>query len=272
MEEAKQAKQGSTTHLGPPRYEVIHRVNCALNAHNLMYIEQPWVVNTGSFTHLRGGQQVSNMELYLERNTDVIFLVLRDYRCCGPPTPHPADRSRLVKEVEMKPESMLVEECIEIVSDDLRSALANLSTDALRGIPHPKFVHDDDDEDDSNNDNWDRYKTTSHSSRNSTAVSYPYLWFYHRRFKLSKAIDRLEEIKQESLSVFCGYIHDRMSDEWTAVDKLISKREITAEYIRYIYVSPLANPLVLVSYRQRFQGKLSSGRPKAARKPKYRLQ
>jgi len=271
MEEAERVKQNPATHQGPPRYEVIHRVHCAFGGY-AMYLEQPWVVSSSLFrSHLRGSQQLSNTELYLERNKDVVFLVVREYQCCVQQPSQTMNRYHLGKEEETQPASMLRGEHIDIVSEDLRSRLASLSTAVLQGIPHPKFSNFDDDEDDLASDHSDESNASYHNDRVDATVCYPYLWFYHRRFKISEAIDHLEDIDQESLSVFCGYIHDRMSDEWAAVDSLISKGEITAEYIKYIYVSLLTNSLVLVSDRQRSQARSSSGHPKTAPKPKSRL-
>lgn len=203
-----------------------------------MYLEEPWTVNAGPYhSHLRGSQQVNNMELYLERNKDVGFIVFKDYQCCREKS-HPTSRYHLGREVDAPLMSMLKAEHIDIVSDDLRSTLANLSDVAFEGIPHPKFgrVEDVRGEDEGSEHAADDDSSVSDIGENPY-VSYPYLWYYHRRHKISEAIDCLEDIDKEHLNVFCGYIQTRMSDEWAAVDKLISKGEISAEYIKYIYVS-----------------------------------
>lgn len=245
MKEAERAKHQSTIQQGPPRFQVIHRVFCAGTEERVMYLEQPWTVNAGrGRSHLRGGQQVANMGLYLERNKDVCFLVLREYQCCGEKS-NPTHRHRHGKETEIGPASLLVSERIDIVSDDLNYRLARLSDVALQGIPHPAFSRDEDDEDEIV-DGGD-YESIDYGSKDNSDVHYPYLWFYHRRPKISEAIDRLEEIDQEHLNVFCGYIRNRMSDEWAAVDNLISKGEITAEHTRYIYVSLLTRLVGLSS-------------------------
>lgn len=205
------------------------------------------------------------MELYLERNKDVSFLVLRDYVCCAEKS-HPSTRPRFGNDTD----TMLVQEQIEIVSDKLRSKLASLSNVVFQGIPHPKFGHVEDDEDDIDNGYEDESESSDNSDDNNLGIYYPYLWFYHRRREIAEAIKYLEEIHQEHLNVFCGYIQDRMSDEWAAVDNLISKGEITAEHIRYIYVSLLTGLVALAADRYRSQETLSSPHLKAAPKPKYR--
>lgn len=241
MEEAELVKQKSATHRGPLRYQVIHCVFCDDktdgNVGRVMYLEQPWTVQAGRHrAHLRGSQQVSNMELYLERNKDVGFIVFQDYVCCGE-KPSPVNRNRFGREVDTRLMSMLVAEHIDIVSDDLRSTLADLSDVAFEGIPHPKFGRMEDEEEDAGSEYVIDDDSSGYDIGESLDVSYPYLWFYHRRHKLSEVIDCLEDSDKEHVNVFCGYIQDRMADEWAAVDKLISKGEISAEYVRYIYVS-----------------------------------
>ncbi|KAI7776596.1 hypothetical protein LA080_004746 [Diaporthe eres] len=232
LKEAERAKNQTTIQQGPLRCQVIHRVSCAATGERLMYIEEPWTVHTGPYrSHLRGSEQVSNMELYLERNKDVSFLVLRDYLCCAEKS-HSSTRPRFGKDTD----TMLVQEQIEIVSDKLRSKLAGLSNAVLQGIPHPKFGRVEDDEDDIDNNYEDESKSSDNSDDNNSGIYYPYIWFYYRRRVIAEAIKYLEETHQEHLNVFCGYIQDRMSDEWDAVDNLISKGEITAEHIRYIYI------------------------------------
>lgn len=212
------------------------------------------------------------MELYLERNKDVTFLVLREYTCCRAKS-HPKDRHRLGSDTDTLPMTMLTAEYIDIVSHTLRSRLASLSKVALQGIPHPKFGHDRDDEDDIVNDSDDDSMSSYsyYSDRKNLHVSYPYLWFYHRRQDISDATDCLEEVHQEHLNVFCGYIDNRMSEEWADVDKLVSNGQIAAEYIQYIYVSLLTKLIILVSYRDRSLERLSSRHPKAAQKSNCRL-
>lgn len=289
MKEAEIVKEKSVTQRGPVRYQVIHRVSCAGGINwtpglggRVMYLEQPWTVQAGRRgAHLRGSQQVSNMELYLERNKDVGFIVFQDYACCGG-NPHSINRDRLGKEADIQVRSMLFAEHIDIVSDNLRSTLANLSYVAFRGIPHPDFgcVEDEEQEEeeeeeqdesnDSDSDSDSDNESSEYDSTDDRDVAYPYLWFYHRRQKISEALDHLEDIEKENLNLFCGYIRNRMSDEWAAVDKLISRGEISAEYMRYVYVSLPTKLIVLVSYLDRFPGRLSSRCQKTAREPNYR--
>lgn len=272
MEEAERVKQQSAPYQGPLRCQIVHHVFCATNKKTELYMKEPWTVHTGpSRYHLRGSQQVSNIQLYLERNKDVSFLVHREYTCCVERNER-MNQSRPERDRDTRLASMLDGEHIEVVSADLQSQLASLS-DVFQGIPHPEFEADEtgEDEDDDSDSFEDEFEYRGDKGKGNVEVSYPYLWFYHRRLDISEATDHLEKINRDHLDVFCGYIRTRMSDEWAAVDKLISKGEITTQYIGYVYVSLPTKLFILVSYRHRFQERLSSRRPKAVLQPNYRL-
>lgn len=274
VEEAERVLQNlkSAALQDPLRYQIVHHVTCSDSYVSVMYMEEPRVIHAGSSrSHLSGSEPVSNMQLYLERNKDVSFLVHRYYTCCKDRY-QPMNRFRLDREPDTRLASMLEREHIEIVSVDLESRLASLSDVVFQGIPHPKFqraeiIEDEDDESDS-----DDYVNRRNNSRDDLGVSYPYLWFYHRRLDISEAIDHLEleETDWENLNLFCGYIRTRMSDEWATVDKLISNGEITAKYIRYVYVSRLTKDFVQSLTVHRSREKLSSGHPPAVLRPNYR--
>lgn len=235
MKEAERMEQNPTTDEDPLRCQVIHRVFCAAIGERTIYLDQPQRVHSGPHnSHLVGAKKISHVKLYLERHKNVIFLVHRDYTCCGQRT-QPMNRSFPGKERDLVSEPVVLREQIKIVSNDLQSILGSLSDAVFRGIPHPKFGQMDDEYDVIGSESSDGYESSDCNVRDNSDVSYPYLWFYHRRDKIQET--PLEGTDEEHLSVFCEYIQTRMGREWDAVDKLISNNEIAAEYISYIYVS-----------------------------------
>lgn len=264
MKEVERMVQETATHHITPRHQVIHRVHCTAGEEQVLYLEEPWVVHADPYrSHLRGSQQVSNMELYLERNKDVSFLVFRDYECCR-------KKFHLTRSCSgTDTTTMFVSEYIDIVSKELQSRLASLSEVVFKGILHPNFGRVDDD--DNTNSDSSSESVDIEFERDNPDIIYPYLWFYHRRLGIPEAIQRLGEIDQEHLNVFCHYIQNRMSDDWAAVDKLISKGNITAEYLEYIFVGILTKHIVTVSYCHRSQETSFFWRPKLAPRPNYRL-
>lgn len=199
----------------PPRSQVIHTIRCDSSDETAMYLGDPWIVQAGPHdAHLRGSQHVANLELYLVRHKEVNFLVHREYQCCAAQPPS-IDRSRPQKGLSVDLAPMITREYLSIVSPQLKYALIELSKNALKGIPHPEFEDDEDDLD----------------------ISYPYLWWYHRRHAISNATMALNEAYREHLNVLRDYFTNRMSDEWAEVDDLLSRSKINAQYLIYLYVS-----------------------------------
>src|SRR3569833_2877285 len=81
--------------LGPPRSEVIYQINCQSHqGEGGLYLDPPWIVESGpALAHLRGSQAIDNLELHLERNKEITFIVYREFECCGRPGPARRDPS-----------------------------------------------------------------------------------------------------------------------------------------------------------------------------------
>lgn len=64
---------------GPPREQLIHRVECRnLGNKPKYYLGRPWIEERGpSKAHLMASSPINNFELYLERNKEIIFIVYR---------------------------------------------------------------------------------------------------------------------------------------------------------------------------------------------------
>jgi hypothetical protein len=164
--------------------------------------------------HLRGSNPISNLELYLERKKDIAFIVYTDFECCQRISTrghmrhhdhyHPVDEDVL---------PFIQQELIVLVSDKMKSATSMLATLALEGIPNPI------------------------STPEIGRISYPYLWWFHRRIEIDEAISGFDEETRSSIIVLRNFIHDRMQNEWKTVKQLISRGLITADFLDYLFVS-----------------------------------
>ncbi|KAM0414538.1 hypothetical protein ACHAPT_013618 [Fusarium lateritium] len=192
------------------RFQTIHSVRCGSSrGEDRLYLGQPWVVESGpNNAHLRGSQAIDNFELYLERNKQIVFIVYKNYRCCGR-SRSARSRSRPETDIEVDASTLLERERISIISSVLRSSLVHLANTALRGIPHPDFREDKD-------------------------INHPYIWWFHRRTEIGEAMDKLRPVN--AIHLFHDYILDRMMDEWETVDKLLEKSKISAQYMDYLFV------------------------------------
>ncbi|KAM0437654.1 hypothetical protein ACHAPT_002018 [Fusarium lateritium] len=213
LKEIEQLRSRAKARQGPPRFQIIHSVRCENSrGEDKIYLDQPWVVESGpNDAHLRGSQPIHNFELYLERNKEIVFIVYKNYKCCER-SRTARSRGRPETDIEVDASALLEREQISIISPALRSALVHLANTALRGMPHPDFGEDED-------------------------INYPYIWWFHRRREIDEAMDKLrpEEAWPDLVGVFRGYILDQMMDEWEAVDRLLEKSNISAQYMNYLF-------------------------------------
>ncbi|KAJ0163707.1 hypothetical protein CTA2_2540 [Colletotrichum tanaceti] len=200
---------------GPPRSQVMHRIDCQQEETSMVYLDEPWPVESGPYhSHLRGSRPVANLELYLERNKNISFLVFREYRCCH----RPIKWQNLIDTNHSTTADLSLfssGEYIDLNSLEARIALKVLSELALAGIHHPLF---DDNE------------------GTARSISYPYIWWFHRRHEIALSKAAMDPALQQHVDVLQTYMEDRLQSEWTAVDNLTAKGKITLDLLSYIFV------------------------------------
>lgn len=136
------------------------------------------------------------------------FLVFREFECCSRGSQH-----------STKPQvnDFLVKEYVSNISKEFRQALIELCNLAPFRAPHPDFA-----------------------DHKVNQVHYPYLWWFHARSSIQESIqDKETLINPKSLihlRIFQKYLDAHLSDEWAAIDLLLSTGYITAKYIRYLFV------------------------------------
>ncbi|KAF4984482.1 hypothetical protein FZEAL_330 [Fusarium zealandicum] len=200
----------------PPRYLPIFtidwRIRCANSkAEDKLYLDPPWVVESGPYdAHLRGSRAVQNLELYLERNKEVAFIIYKDYGCCGTP-PLPRSNSQNTRDLGDDASALLKREQLAIISPELRAGLVGIASTALQDIPHPNFEEDKE-------------------------VSYPYAWWFHRRKEVDAAVSQVPSAARPYVELIRDYILSRMKKTWRPMDKLLSKGMISAQYVGYLFV------------------------------------
>ncbi|KAK1994919.1 ATPase [Colletotrichum falcatum] len=213
LRDAERLKYQYTADSGPPRSQVMHRIHCHHEKTRVAYQDEPWPVESGPYhAHLRGSRPVANLELYLERNKNIGFLVFREYQCCHR---HMGwERAVEVDKSTTADASLFFSrEYIDLVSPELQNALTELSELALDGIPHPLFGDED-----------------------GGDISHPYLWWFHRRKEIAMAKPGMDPRFQQHVDIFQTYIEDRMQPEWEVVDGLFAERKITVDLLRYLFV------------------------------------
>lgn len=198
----------------PPRGQIVYRIYCHESRQRQeLYLEEPWISRSGPYqSHLRAGDSIRNYELFLERNKDISFVIYNEFECCGP---HSNTQNKAQYADPTSPISdHFVRETISVVSEDLNYALQTLAREALSGISHPDFD----------------YNSGDH-------ITYPYLWWYHRRDEISKYKEHLDRMSREHISIFQEYLLQRLGADWDVVDSLIAKGKISSRYVEYLFVS-----------------------------------
>ncbi|KAI1423327.1 ATPase [Xylaria sp. FL1777] len=190
----------------PPDYQVINRVRCRQSDDDELYLDVPWVVNSGPYkAHLRGSNKIHNFELHHERNKEMTFLVFREYECCGP-------RSMGVSH-RQDAKDLLVKEYVSHLSDEFRQALVELCDLALGETAHPNFMDEEVDQ-----------------------IHHPYLWWFHARSSIREKEIQMRPDSRLHLDIFKSYLDTCLGEEWADVDLLLSNRYITPAYTHYLFV------------------------------------
>ncbi|KAH9211862.1 hypothetical protein DL95DRAFT_411751 [Leptodontidium sp. 2 PMI_412] len=161
--------------------------------------------------HVVGSKAITNgLDLYLEKNKDVAFLVYRNFECCNNNRPK-RDTNRSGKRPAPTPADFFVSENVSIVSDDLRDALSEVCKEALGNIPGPLFVKD-------------KY------------IKAPFFWWYHHRNEIEESRRKLDGSKQELVSTMYDYIIETLGPQWLTVDSLLAEGGMEAQYIDFLFV------------------------------------
>ncbi|KAF5696351.1 AAA family ATPase [Fusarium globosum] len=213
LKEVEKIKAKYEAHRGPLRYEIIHSVRCDQSKmEGRRYLDQPWVVESGpNNAHLRGSRPILNFELFLERNKEVVFIVYKEYRCCGQQY-NSRSKAYMEPHRQVEASSLLVAEHISIISSDLSSAMEDFSETALADIPHTNF-------------------------KKGEEMKHPYIWWFHRRKEIDAALDQHENTSWSPIAnLVREYVLERMAEEWEIVDELLARKRISLKYMDYLLV------------------------------------
>ncbi|KAF6824088.1 P-loop containing nucleoside triphosphate hydrolase [Colletotrichum musicola] len=190
----------------PLRYQAVYTIDCRLapaKDRDIIYLDTPWPVDSGPYhSHLRGSRAIKNLELYLERERTISFLVFREYSCCFRKIRWQQFSDSQQSETD-ELSRFFSKEYFDPASADLRTALEDLSVFALYDIPHPRF-----------------------DGKKPGKISYPYLWWYHRRRSIDREKKKMEKDLQKHISILQDYMQDRLQPDWDIVDDLMSRDEV----------------------------------------------
>ena len=211
-----QQLQGLSTDPAPSRHQVLYRIMDHVNSSNYkgVYFDHPrWVLGDMNQSFLQADLQLDNLDLYLERNKDISFIVFKDFNPNGK-----ADKlsSRPFKSASEVPQETTArpqqnDESVRPVAKDLTEALETL----LGSSPV--------------------YKDVQHSFQFRSELKAPFLFMYHTRQTLSKLRESMSRTVNDQLTIFLNYLNANYGPLYEAVDELLSRNKILPEYMEYLF-------------------------------------
>lgn len=150
---------------------------------------------------------VDNLELFLEKNKDISFIVYRTYfvpSTLNGTVPHRRwNRTKL-------PE-LTINETIQPITEDLSDAIEMV----LSSKPQYADIRD--------------------GYQKIPELHAPFLFVFHQRDEWSTIRDSLTPSCQDQMSLFWDYVIQNYGEEYAAADASISRGEISSKYLKYLF-------------------------------------
>jgi hypothetical protein len=190
-----------------PYYEILHRVHCeSFSSTPRVYSDKPYLLTsdiTRATSHLRGHNQVSDIDRFIERSHGLSFVIVREYRCCStngvgnPANPlWPASDSVIFK------------------SSELCSALNQLRDMVPNG--HRIF----------------------HRFEQGAGLSGLFELLFHHRNQLDQLRGHVQdEMTNKHLTCFLSYLQQHKMTEFKEVDDMLEKGLVSWSFFKYLLVS-----------------------------------
>jgi AAA+ superfamily predicted ATPase len=202
--DALRAGKGPTLH---PRWQTLYRLP---EEGPEVYFDHPHLV-TGEKgkKSLKCSMPLSNIDLHLEKNKDIVFILFKDFRekYEGSLENNGVLKSGKTNTLEFVP----FQESIKPVSEELVEAIQAL----LKS--------------DSNFSQFeDHYKSTGE-------VAAPYLCIYHTRESYHPVPKEMDHMITDHFDLMRWYILDQFGAEYSCADNMMSSGIITRQYIKYLF-------------------------------------
>ncbi|KAH7078573.1 hypothetical protein FB567DRAFT_534215 [Paraphoma chrysanthemicola] len=178
---------------GNKQFRILYRIE------GTCYFDHPeW---TQGYKSIVSRIPVKNLDLFLERNKNVVFIVYRDFSYAPPKT---AAKNKLASPKHIR-------ESIHPVSRQLRKTLQMmLKLD------------------------W-RYESTFTQLYRTREIDAPYLFIYHHRTYWKDMLAQCPPTVREHLNLLAVYVSENYGREYEAADTLFARRKVSAEFVKYLF-------------------------------------
>ncbi|KAJ4351209.1 uncharacterized protein N0V89_006548 [Didymosphaeria variabile] len=181
------------------QYHILYRID------SICYFDHPeW---TPGHKNIVSRIPVKNLDLFLERNKRIVFIVYRDFNIPSAEKENKNTPFQTRHDTQPRP----AKESIYPVSRRLRKALEIM------------LKHD-----------W-RYEAMSNHLRQAGEVSAPYLFVYHHRRYWNDMLAQFPQAVREHLSFLATYVSENYGHEYKAADTALAQRKTTAELVKYLF-------------------------------------
>jgi len=171
------------------------------------YFDPPewWSAEKGLGTY-RCSIPVDNLELYLEKNKDIAFLVYKTYV-----EPSFEELEEAKRKRDSKSWTPVVTESIRPISEELIEAISTM----LEGR--------------------EEYTDILETFRSSHEVTAPYTFCYHHRSDLDDIAASCDDSTQQQLQLFIGHVVDTLGEVYNVAGAMISQGKVSHRYLEYLF-------------------------------------
>lgn len=196
----------SDTRIRSERYQIIHRTRHGDKQR--LYFDRPQYLHIGNDDQkvIAGSLPVSNLATYLSKNSEICFVVFREYDTTTDSDSHTN---------EDDPD---VEPCPEHTAESVRLVKKSLTH------TYNKFLA------------FSGFNTEEEAKDGSNDLEAPYYAVYNKRQHGLKAfVATLAQEHQSEFLLLVNYMLNQYSREWDEVESLMATGKITPRYIKYLF-------------------------------------
>ena len=197
----------------PSRYQVLYRIydDDSAGGNTCTYLDHPrWVRDDKQRSVLRADLRLDNLDLFLERNKDISFVVYQDFDTdmdVSETSEHDAALTYQGIQAQPKP----TDEFVRPVSKDLSTAITSI-------VVHRR-----------------EFRSLRIPSGDGVEFKAPYLFIYHSRSELEHLRSRLPSSANDQLALFLNYVQNNYGSAYATADELLKRGQIIPEYMQYLF-------------------------------------
>ena len=202
---------------------------------SMQFFDHPqWVRGQGTASHIESYEPLTNLELHLEKNKDISFIIYRNFENESAHIADQPDTDNVeIDETAHRPHH--TNETVRLVNKDLIEV-----TKALL-------------------DSQQQYAELAREFSVSLELPAPYLFIYHSRKSLERFQDNLPVHAKTQLSLLLNYVTKQYIDEYATADSLLSRNKISPKFLRYLFKP---GDLLVSRVDGQYKGYISTSWPK----------